>query len=420
MPDGQAGPGALKQVVCSILLENETVTRALKRLRPKPLKAGSKRKASSRQDARKDANAFLSQLNETTAKEEAEAKASFDRLTDAAAELMDMGFEDIYVQRREEIFDTIDDGLNKLRGTSKFVWHDDGACSPGQRSDSEHKRRYQGDSWQYGSGQAHQGPTMPEARKGEPMETPGGAARNLSAAAPGAKWASAYDGAAAEATQRGGPDNAQDSGLRVECAATGTPPAAAQPDVSAAPEGGHGTEHHPAASQGAEGASASVPAAPQHQQAQMQQPWPGPTSHSSWDPYYGYQQQWHNASWQPQQQTVPHPYQHGGYSYHHPPGSYQHHPQHPGHSYQHPLAPTAPYHQYPSQQQPYYNPSAPPVAPDGQALPPQQQQHHQAPPAHHQQQQQQHYHQQQYPHSHYQPPQPSHHQYPLPPQQQQP
>ncbi len=36
-------------------------------------------------------------------------KARFDRVTDAAAQLMEMGFEDIYVMTREQILDTLDE-----------------------------------------------------------------------------------------------------------------------------------------------------------------------------------------------------------------------------------------------------------------------------------------------------------------------
>lgn len=43
------------------------------------------------------------------AEREAENKAAFGKLTDAAAELMDMGFEDIYVQTREQILETVEE-----------------------------------------------------------------------------------------------------------------------------------------------------------------------------------------------------------------------------------------------------------------------------------------------------------------------
>ncbi|KAK9842277.1 hypothetical protein WJX81_004215 [Elliptochloris bilobata] len=105
-----AGTLMLKRAVVEILQEGENVTKALKRLRPAPTGAASRRAGGKRarelEENRRAAEKLENELcgrDEEVAQAQAEARRQFDRLTEAASELMDHGFEDIYQQSREEV-----------------------------------------------------------------------------------------------------------------------------------------------------------------------------------------------------------------------------------------------------------------------------------------------------------------------------
>ncbi|KAK9828948.1 hypothetical protein WJX72_002974 [[Myrmecia] bisecta] len=122
-----SGPGFLKRTIIDILQPGETVPSALKRLRPTSKQAlGSKRKAEGQQQGSED-QAGGGQSADQQAEEE--KLRLFNTLTEAANELMTLGFEDIYTDTREKVAATLDEGFNELQGKSQYVWHDDGTVA---------------------------------------------------------------------------------------------------------------------------------------------------------------------------------------------------------------------------------------------------------------------------------------------------
>mmetsp|Transcript_1737 Transcript_1737/g.4064 ORF Transcript_1737/g.4064 Transcript_1737/m.4064 type:complete len:369 (-) Transcript_1737:31-1137(-) len=147
---GGNDPQSLMLKISELLLDGETVTRALKRLRPRTVKAGSKRKTRTREPG--DIRVASRKSPEA---DEPSVRESFDRLTDLAAELMSLGFEDIYVQTREQILESSGRGLGIVRGTSRYVWHDveppatDGGGEGDCSSAGGHKSHYGDGSLRY-------------------------------------------------------------------------------------------------------------------------------------------------------------------------------------------------------------------------------------------------------------------------------
>mmetsp|Transcript_27875 Transcript_27875/g.53033 ORF Transcript_27875/g.53033 Transcript_27875/m.53033 type:complete len:411 (-) Transcript_27875:382-1614(-) len=136
-------PDGLRQGIADVLLTNETVTRALKRLRPVP---GNKKRAASKaldSKARAPKNSRLKMKweldepeppetkdaqNDVPQPSEEDSKELFNRLTEYAGCLLDLGFEDIYTETREQIVAGItgrnDGGRHALRGRERNIWHD--------------------------------------------------------------------------------------------------------------------------------------------------------------------------------------------------------------------------------------------------------------------------------------------------------
>ncbi|KAK9792678.1 hypothetical protein WJX73_008691 [Symbiochloris irregularis] len=113
----QAGypPGVLKRQILEILQsDKDTVPRALKRLRPTPVPRGKKRKTAESSRAEDGRGQGLD--------------VAFNQLTEAASELMDMGYEDIYQHTREQIAASISSEDGPRQG-SQYVWHDDGTVA---------------------------------------------------------------------------------------------------------------------------------------------------------------------------------------------------------------------------------------------------------------------------------------------------
>ncbi|EIE20219.1 hypothetical protein COCSUDRAFT_67540 [Coccomyxa subellipsoidea C-169] len=67
--------------------------------------------------------------------EEAEKRRTFDRLTEAASELLDLGHEDIYQETRETLVVSLSGGMQK---SSSYIWHDDGQSVPRQHDPLDH------------------------------------------------------------------------------------------------------------------------------------------------------------------------------------------------------------------------------------------------------------------------------------------
>ncbi|BDA45469.1 hypothetical protein COCOBI_07-2560 [Coccomyxa sp. Obi] len=201
-----AGIDVLREIVLHILEDGETVTRALKRLRPAPKQArGNKKRrqngAVDRQrgvvaavSSAKAAADFIAEMQgetgqEVREEEEAEKKRDFDRLTEAASELLDLGHEDIYQQSREQLVVSLGRGNSGAQIKGTYVWHDDGQSVPRQhdplddittfrdlpstsgRSDGvPYRRAGLGTKAEAGQDSAPEGAEPDPAPKGEPIE----------------------------------------------------------------------------------------------------------------------------------------------------------------------------------------------------------------------------------------------------------
>eukprot|EP00884_Botryococcus_braunii_P012085 jgi/Botrbrau1/20878/Bobra.0135s0011.1 len=132
-------PQALKRTIVDILMDGETTTKALRRLRPAPAaKKGPRPRNAREREAQKSAAAADALLQELEGDEAEEQRARnvrlFEALTEAADELMSLGFEDIYMQTREHIASSLEQGFKELEGRGMFVWHDDGTVKDEQRA----------------------------------------------------------------------------------------------------------------------------------------------------------------------------------------------------------------------------------------------------------------------------------------------
>ncbi|KAK9904223.1 hypothetical protein WJX75_007145 [Coccomyxa subellipsoidea] len=86
------------------------------------------------QDNAKAAADFITEMQGEAGREEqeeaeAEKRRAFDRLTEAASELLDLGLEDIYQETRETLMVSLGGDVQK-KGT--YIWHDDGQSVPRQ------------------------------------------------------------------------------------------------------------------------------------------------------------------------------------------------------------------------------------------------------------------------------------------------
>lgn len=109
-----------KQIVLDILQDNENVTKALQRLKPPSRRASNRRKnvRAKKGEAKGDT---VEDPDET-----AEKDKQFNLLTEAAGELMSLGYEDIYQDSKDKIAANLHKDADQGANRGGVVWHDDG------------------------------------------------------------------------------------------------------------------------------------------------------------------------------------------------------------------------------------------------------------------------------------------------------
>lgn len=110
-----------KQIILDILEDGENVTKALKRLKPPVKRPATKRKT--RATAKKG-NAKADAGEDEHERQEKDKQ--FNLLTEAAGELMSLGFEDIYQESKSDIAANLNKNAHEGANRGGVVWHDDG------------------------------------------------------------------------------------------------------------------------------------------------------------------------------------------------------------------------------------------------------------------------------------------------------
>ncbi|DBB00924.1 TPA: hypothetical protein ACH3X1_000840 [Trebouxia sp. C0004] len=109
-----------KQIVLDILQDNENVTKALQRLKPPSRRTSNRQKyvrAKKGEDKADDVE---------DSDERAEKDKQFNLLTEAAGELMSLGYEDIYQDSKDRIAANLHKDADQGASRGGVVWHDDG------------------------------------------------------------------------------------------------------------------------------------------------------------------------------------------------------------------------------------------------------------------------------------------------------
>ncbi|DBA77684.1 TPA: hypothetical protein ACH3X2_008386 [Trebouxia sp. C0005] len=109
-----------KQIVLDILQDNENVTKALQRLKPPPRRASNRRK-NVRAKKGEDKGVEVEDPDD-----KAEKDKQFNLLTEAAAELISLGYEDIYQDNKDKIAANLHTDVDQGASRGGVVWHDDG------------------------------------------------------------------------------------------------------------------------------------------------------------------------------------------------------------------------------------------------------------------------------------------------------
>lgn len=116
--DNEKNAQGFKQIVLDILQDNENVTKALQRLKPPSRRTSNRRKHVRAKKGETD--------DVEDPDERAEKDKQFNLLTEAAGELMSLGYEDIYQDSKDKIAANLHKDADQGASRGGVVWHDDG------------------------------------------------------------------------------------------------------------------------------------------------------------------------------------------------------------------------------------------------------------------------------------------------------